>query len=269
MGPGLGGLLLSLWGWPAIFWINVPVILISIVLTLLCFPGVTFGPNRTSGLGQMWTLLRHPRFLGTLLVLLISSSTSGALAYLLPFALQDVHHLDLALAGVTLFLPSLGMALISPIGGYLTDRFGIRVMMPVGWIVTLVAFLTLLLAIAAPTSVLNLDWRLFLIGIGNGIAYGPLLTLMMSIGPRETLGAASALSNLVRQFGFICGPTLVSMLWSWQVAANASERAGASVWLLIALAVIGLLGALFSVWDWSPANASAVAEEATAEANAV
>ncbi|HEY4385780.1 MAG TPA: MFS transporter, partial [Ktedonobacteraceae bacterium] len=180
---------------------------------------------------------------------------------------QDVHHLDLTLAGATLLVPSLSMVVISPLSGLLTDRFGVRLILPTGWMVTLIGLLTLSLSIATPTSVLNLDWRLLLIGLGNGIAYGPLLTLMMSIGPRETLGAASALSGVTRQFGFICGPILMSLLWSWQGAAQAAERASSSILLLIALSFVGLVCALFSVRGWSqaPVRASVPTEEVTAD----
>jgi MFS family permease len=265
-GPGLGGFLLATWGWRSIFLINEPIILVALVLTLWCFPGLTFGQSRTSGLGQMGQLLRQPRFLGTLLILLVYGSVNGALAYLLPFTLQDVHHLNLTLAGATLLVPSLATAVISPLSGILSDRFGVRRVLPTGWIMTLIGLLTLSLAIATPTSVLNLDWRLLLIGLGNGIAYGPLLTLMMSIGPRETLGAASALSGVTRQIGFICGPTLVSLVWSWQIAARAAERASSSILLLIAFSVVGLIGALFSVRGWSQSSLQASAPtEATPE----
>lgn len=246
MGPGLGGLVLAAWGWPAIFLINVPVILVAMVLALLCFSGVTFGATRTSGLGQMASLLCNLRFVGTLLILLAFAASGGALAYLLPFVLQDVHHLSLALAGTTLLVPSVGMAIMGPLSGYLADRFGVRLVLPAGWIVSLLGLVILWLAIAAPTSALNLDWRLLLFGLGNGMAYGPLLTLMMSVGLRETLGAASALSGVTRQLGFICGPALVSLLWSWQATADAAERASSSILFLIALFVVCLICTLLS-----------------------
>ncbi|QBD83283.1 MFS transporter [Ktedonosporobacter rubrisoli] len=258
-GPGIGGLLLASWGWPSIFLINVPVVLVTMILMLLCLPGVSFGSLQLSGLSQMGYLLRHSRFLWSLLTLLFFSSASGALAYLLPFGLQEVHHQSLALAGTTLLVTSLGMAIISPVGGYLSDALGIRLTMPIGWIVTLLGLLALLLTIATPTDALNLDWRLLVIGLGNGIAYGPLITLIMSIGPRETLGAASALSGVVRQFGFICGPISVSLIWSWQVGSHASERANSSVLLLLALSIACLIFALFSVRGWSQRQASIIA----------
>ncbi len=174
-----------------------------------------------------------------------------ALAYLLPFALLDVQHLNPALAGVTLLVPSLGMAIMGTPGGYLADRFGVRVLIPTGWVVSLLGLLALLLAIVTPTSVLNLDWRLLLFGLGNGIAYGPLLTFILSAGPRETVGAASALSGVTRQLGFICGPALVSVLWSWQVGADATGRASSGVLLLIAFIIVGLICSLLAVWGLS------------------
>lgn len=246
MGPGIGGLLLAHWDWPAIFWINLPITIVAIGIALFSFPGIVSNLPRSNGLGQMKILLSRPRFLGTLLILLAFSSGGGALAYLLPFTLQDVHHLDLVQAGIVLLVPSLAMVIMGPLGGYLSDRFGIRLLLPVGWVVTLIGLLTLLLAIATPTSMLDLGWRLFLMGLGNGMAYGPLLTLMMSIGPRETLGAASALSGVIRQLGFICGPALVSLLWSWQLTSKAADRAQSSLLLLIALTLIGLICALFA-----------------------
>src|SRR5579884_3440670 len=262
MGPGIGGLLLSIWGWPVVFLVNVPVSIIAIVLALYGLSSVTFGGTGSNGLSQMGYLLRHRRFLAANLTLLFFAGSGGALAYLLPFALLDVQHLNPALAGVTLLVPSLGMAIMGTPGGYLADRFGVRVLMPVGWVVSLLGLVALLFAIVVPTSVLDLDWRLLLFGLGNGIAYGPLLTFIMSVGPRETVGAASALSGVTRQLGFICGPALVSVLWSWQVGANEAGRANSGVLLLIVFIMVGLFCTLLAVWGRSqPGKAVEAAAE--------
>ncbi len=246
-GPGLGGLLLSFWQWPVIFLINIPVGIIAAALALYSLAGVSFGSNPASGLSQMGRALRHTRFLLADLLLLVFATTGGALFYLLPFALQDVHRLPPALAGTTLLVPSIAMVIMGPLGGYLADRFGIRLLVPTGWGVTTLGLLTLLLTIATPTGALNLDWRLFLFGLGNGIAYGPLLTLLMSAGPREMVGAASAISGVTRQLGFILGPLFVSLLWSWQATSDSAERMSGGIWLLIALSLVGFICALFAV----------------------
>ncbi|GHO70412.1 hypothetical protein KSC_093040 [Ktedonobacter sp. SOSP1-52] len=255
-GPGIGGLLLSTWGWPVIFLINVPVSLLAAGLALYSLRRVTLSTTRVSGLDQMRSLLGQRRFLAVSLTLLAFSSASGALSYLLPFALQDIHHLNSALAGLTLLVPSLGMAVMGPLGGYLVDRCGVRLLMPVGWMVTLLGLLALLLVIATPTSVFNLDWRLLLIGLGNSVAYIPLLTLLMSVGPRSTLGSASALSGVTRQLGFTCGPLLVSVLWSWQIAASSAERMRSSMLLLIGLVLVGFISTLIAVRGLSSSQLS-------------
>ncbi|WP_162800267.1 MFS transporter [Oceanobacillus zhaokaii] len=45
IGPVIGGLVMSIWGWPSIFWVNVPVIVIAIFSTLYLVPKVQKGPS--------------------------------------------------------------------------------------------------------------------------------------------------------------------------------------------------------------------------------
>ena len=79
-GPAIGGFLLAIRGWPSIFLLNGPVVLVALLLTAGCFPGLTIVQNQTNGLRQMSHLLLHPRFLGTLLVLLAYGAMSGVLS---------------------------------------------------------------------------------------------------------------------------------------------------------------------------------------------
>jgi MFS family permease len=127
------------------------------------------------------------------------------------------------------------------------------------------AMSAVILSYSIPLTLLMIPyWRLLLFGLGNGVAYGPLLTFLMSAGPRETLGVASALSGVTRQLGFICGPLLVSSLWSLQVAANAAERMSGGVLVLIGLILVGLICTLLAVWRMpQPSVEAAVKELAT------
>jgi MFS family permease len=246
-GPGLGGVLLSTWGWPSIFLVNAPLSLVIVALAFYSLRGVTYGAQPTGGLQPMNLLLREASFLGALLILLTSAAIGGGLSYLLPFALQDVHGLPPTVAGVTLLCVALGMAITSPVGGYLTDRYGVRRLLPAGLLTILAGSLILLLVIGAPTAALDLNWRLLLIGVGNGLVAGPLQTLIMSIGPRATLGAASALSSVARQLGFVGGPLLVSLLWSLRAEALPAERMQGGLILLVALAFVALAGAWYTL----------------------
>src|SRR5437773_3591237 len=195
-GPGIGGLLLANFGWSAVFFVNVPFCLLAALLGLFSLRGVRLGGRQSGGAyRQMAGLLRRPSFLWGLLAFFWSVSVAGALYYLLPFDLSNVQHIAPSLAGVILLCVPLGMGVMGLLGGYLTDRYGAKPFILTGSGLLLVGLLMLTLVAQSHTSELDLAWRLLLIGMGMGLFSGPNLTLIMSAGARETMGAASALSN--------------------------------------------------------------------------
>ncbi len=199
-GPGIGGLLLANFGWSSIFFVNVPICLLAALLGVFSLRGVRLGEQRsTSPYRQVGALLRHPSFLCGLLAFFWSVSVSTALYYLLPFDLSSVQRIVPSLAGVILLCVPLGMGAMGILGGYLTDRYGAKPFILAGSSILLVGLLMLTLVVQSQTTELDLAWRLLLIGCGIGLFSGPNQTMLMSVGPRETMGAASALSNLVQR----------------------------------------------------------------------
>ncbi|MBE3561399.1 MAG: MFS transporter [Ktedonobacteraceae bacterium] len=217
-GPGIGGQLLARWHWSVIFFVNVPICLLATLLGLLSLRGISLGERQPgtqseSALSRMGTLLRHPQFLWSLLAFLSSVTLAGALYYLLPFNLSNVQHLAPSTAGLILLCMPLGMGVVGLLGGYLTDRYGARPFTLAGAGLILVGALMLSLALMQATSALDLSWRLLLVGVGLGLFNGPNQTLLMSAGTRETMGAASALSNLSARLGSVLGPLLLGAAW--------------------------------------------------------
>jgi MFS family permease len=131
-------------------------------------------------------------------------SVAGALYYLLPFDLISVQHLAPELAGVVLLCVPLAMGAMSILGGTLADRYGAAPLILIGSGLLLFGLLLLTLVAGTHTAELDLAWRLLLIGMGIGLFSGPNQALLMSVGARETMGAASALSNLGARIGSIC-----------------------------------------------------------------
>ncbi|GHO87519.1 MFS transporter [Dictyobacter formicarum] len=216
-GPGIGGLLLSHWNWPVIFFVNVPICLLAALLGFWSLRGVTMGDRHSgsrNGFQHMGALLRRPSFLWGLLGFLSSTTIAGGLYYLFPFDLSSVQHFTPSVAGVLLLCMPLGMGLIGFLAGYLADRYGARPLTLIGTGLLLVGLVLLLLVLSHPTSVLDCTWRLMLIGVGMGLFNGPNQALLMSVGHRETMGAASALSNLSARLGSVFGPLLLGILWS-------------------------------------------------------
>lgn len=259
-GPGIGGLLLGSFGWPVIFFVNVPVCLLAAVLGVLSLRGFSLGERRSgSGFRHMGELLRRRQFLWALLAFLCSVTVAGALYYLLPFDLSNVQRFAPSTAGIILLCVPLGMGVMGPVGGYLTDRYGAKPFTLVGSGILLAGSITLTLVIQQPASVLDLAWRLLLAGMGLGLFNGPNQTLLMSAGSRETMGAASALSNLGARIGSVSGPLAVGITWSF--LASLSTQMVVGMLVLDAFAVLNILFAWLSVLSRS--RGSSTEPEAT------
>src|SRR6266699_2036555 len=253
-GPGIGGLLLSHWSWQSVFFVNLPICLLTALLGLLSLRGVSLGerhPGSRNGFGQMGALLRRPSFLWSLLGFLCSTTIAAGLYYLFPFDLSGVQHFAPATAGLLLLCMPLGMGLVGLLGGYLTDRYGARPLTLAGSGLLLAGVFLLSLVLAHPTSVLDCTWRLVLIGVGMGLFTGPNQTLLMSVGTRETMGAASALSNLSTRLGTDSGPLVLGSTWSFFSGFSAQIRVGLPI--IDGLAVLTLLVAGHSVSTRAPA----------------
>ena len=243
-GPGIGGLLLARFDWSAVFFVNVPVCLLAVLLGLFSLRGVRLSRSG-SAYRKMGGLLRRQQFLWGLLAFFCSVTVAGALYYLLPFDMSNVQHIAPAHAGVILLCVPLGMGVMGILGGYLTDRYGAQPFILTGSGLLLVGLIMLTLVVQSPTAELDLAWRLLLVGIGIGLFSGPNQTRLMSVGARETMGAASALSNLVSRLGSVCGPLMVGLVWTFLASFSAQMIVG--ILLINGFAVLNLLFAWLSI----------------------
>lgn len=245
-GPGIGGLLLATFGWSSIFFVNVPVCILAALLGIFSLRGVRLrGQQSGSAYRQMAGLLRHSPFLQGLLAFFWSVSASTALYYLLPFNLHETQQISPAIAGVILLCVPLGMGIMGPLGGYLTDRYGAKPFILGGSCLLLTGLLLLTLVAQAHTYVLDLAWRLLLIGLGIGLFTGPNQTLLMSVGARDTMGAASALSNLGSRLASVWGPLVMGITWTF--LASFSVQMVIGMLIIDGFAVLNLLFAWLSV----------------------
>ena len=245
-GPGIGGLLLSSFGWSAIFFVNVPMCVLAALLGIFSLRGVRLRDQRSgSAYRQMAGLLRRSPFLQGLLAFFWSVSASTALYYLLPFNLSETQRISPTVAGLVLLCVPLGMSVMGPLGGYLTDHYGAKPFILAGSGLLLIGSLLLTLVAPAHTSVLDLAWRLLLIGMGIGLFTGPNQTLLMSVGARETMGAASALSNLGSRLASVCGPLVMGFTWTF--LASFSVQMVIGMLIIDGFAMLSLLFAWLSV----------------------
>jgi hypothetical protein len=67
----------------------------------------------------------------------------------------------------------------------------------------------------------------------------------MNKGARETMGAASALSNLVSRLGSVCGPLVLGLVWTFLASFSAQMTMG--ILLIDGFALLNLLFAWLSL----------------------
>ena len=242
-GPGIGGLLLANFGWSSIFFVNLPVCLLASALGIFSLRGIRL---RNQGVSNntyqlMIEILRRPRFLLGLLAFFFSVSVGVALYYLLPFDLGGVQHISPALSGVILLCVPLGMVVMGMLGGYLTDRYRPGPFIAIGSGLLLLGALVLSLVISSKTSELDLAWRLLLIGGGLGLFSSPNQAVIMSLGGRERMAAAGALSNLAARLGTVFSPLAFGITWGLVTSFQAQIVDGMILIVVFALVTFFLV----------------------------
>jgi len=142
-------------------------------------------------------LFRAPAFANVnALTLLLYFALSGAL-FFLPTALIEAHRYSAAEAG-SVFLPfTIVMALLSRLGGAMADRFGVRMLLTAGPIITGSSFVLLVPAVFHGSYWLAVAPVMATMGLGMGITVAPLSTTVMNAAASDRIGVASGINNAI------------------------------------------------------------------------
>ncbi|PWI57214.1 MFS transporter [Sulfoacidibacillus thermotolerans] len=267
MGPILGGLLISWFGWPSIFYVNVPIGILGVAGILRYVPefpgkplqrsfdllgGVLFAAfvvsfltlfadlshaavsYKDGALTIVTALLlyafirvesRHPEPLVELSVFkrpLFSAAMGAGLlywilmlfpAFLMPLYLQEVLHLPVWEIGLLMTPQSIAMLVISPIGGYLSDRYGTVGPAALG-IGLFVAADIWFASLGTHASLLSAIGALTLQGIAAGMFSSPNNAEIFNRADKEMTGIVGGLIASERNFGRSLGVTFAALALS-------------------------------------------------------
>jgi len=152
-------------------------------------------------------LFRQWNFSAGNLAGLLSYYIFFAVLFFMPFYFERILKFTPAVAGSFLTAVPVAMAATAPISGYIADRYGSRLMTISGMAVCGFASLILSYVKYLPNPYL-LCGALIILGIGMGMFTPPNNSSIMTSVPKQRLGVAGGILNMMRSLGLIFGVAL-------------------------------------------------------------
>ncbi len=133
--------------------------------------------------------------------------------FLMPFYLMRPAGLDPRTTGMVMMMPFVLLFFISPISGWLSDRYGSRLLCFAGLGVLATALFTF--ASLTPSANLSAElWRLALAGTGVALFLPAYSASAMNAIPAEKRGIASGMVAAARNFGMVSGVALSGLIFN-------------------------------------------------------
>ena len=241
LGPSLGGLIIDYIHWRGIFFFMVPLGAVGTLVTwikkkrsvnqpdlsakapnlsvdylgavLLILTAVTLisilDRRIIEVVPPVWARILVLSCIGSFLVFV--SMTYVTMSFMPPFYLQEVLRLSPSFVGILYLSSPLITMLLSPIGGYFSDRFGPTVPATAGLVMFGLSYL--IGTMLQPDS----HWLLptlilVLAGVGDGLFSPPNHTAMIGAVPKEHLSVASGALQMMFGLGSVLGISLGNFL---------------------------------------------------------
>jgi DHA2 family lincomycin resistance protein-like MFS transporter len=239
----------------SIYLVNVSIItkpkidFISIILSSVGFGGTIYGISSVSGNGNIKIVglvfiigiislvlfgkrqlslkqpmldirtFKYPIFsIGAALVM-ISMMTMFTMNVMLPMFLQGALKTTTFVAAMVLLPAALASGIVTPVGGKIYDKFGVKILVPVGFTIILVA-LFILSRSNNDTSLIKIIVLYVFVCIGFGIIMSPCQTSALNQLPKEYYPHGVAILNTLQQISAAIGSSLfIGIMSASQVKA--------------------------------------------------
>jgi EmrB/QacA subfamily drug resistance transporter len=191
---------------------------------------------------------------------------------LVPLYYQEVRHESVIVTGLLVGPQGLGMLLVMPLTGRLTERFGGGRVALVG--VSILCLGTIPLAlVGSGTSILSISLVLALRGVGIGLSFMPAMTAAFASLKPEQLSDATPQLNALQRVGGAIGTAVLAVVLQRASghAASITKLAGAfdtAYWWSLGIALASLIPCLVLLRAENPRarlNRTAAGAEASAE----
>ena len=220
-------------------------------------------------------LYRRPTFSSASIAMFFLGAALFGGMILLPLYWQEIRHESVIDTGLLTAPQGLGMALMMPLAGKLTDRFGGGPLALFGVVVTTIATIPFGL-IGAHTSIALLSSAMFVRGMGIGFAFMPAMAAAFAALDRSELADATPQLNVLQRVGGSIGTAVLAVVLQLAMTgvhtvAGAASAYGTAFWVSAGMTAVAILPCIVLMRAERAARASAAAhdgppEQALAEA---
>ncbi|GAC1326228.1 MAG: MFS transporter [Chloroflexota bacterium] len=221
LGPSVALILVALtfgntWGWTD------PRLLTVVLVAIVCIGAFLGGERRAASPLVDPSLFRSRLFSMGILAGLLSYAVLFGSLFLVPFYLERILGRSAAETGLLLSPIPLALAVMAPIAGALTDRYGSRLPTAVGMTLATIALLTF--AVAPLPGLPPTLFLLAVLGIGLGLFTPPNNSAIMSTAPHHRLGTAGGILNMTRSIGTGLGVALTGAILTLALSMQTDQH---------------------------------------------
>lgn len=170
------------------------------------------------------SMFHNKSFSFGLVTLLIIALGQFGVFFILPIFLQNVLGLTALGTGVVFLSSSLTVMIVGPLSGFLAAKFGIKSVITVGMIASVIGTFWLALSINPNATGWSLAPAFIMFGIGVGATAAQLTNLVLSSVRVSLAGEASAINNTIRQVGTSIGIAILGTVLASMIGSNLGQN---------------------------------------------
>jgi EmrB/QacA subfamily drug resistance transporter len=190
-------------------------------------------------------LYRRPTFSSASFAMFCLGAALFGGMILLPLYWQGIRHENVVDTGLLTAPQGLGMALVMPLAGRLTDRFGGGPLALLGVLVTTAATIPFGF-VGAHTSIVSLSVAMLIRGMGIGFAFMPAMAAAFASLERSELADATPQLNVLQRVGGSIGTAVLAVvlqraLSGVHTVAGQAGAYGTAFWVSAALTALAII----------------------------
>jgi len=197
---------------------SIIIILISIILFILFIKNENTVKNPLLNL----SLFNNAKFSAYNLALLFNYISMYMVLFIMPFYLQKVLHLPLEYIGILLTISPITMIFLTPLSGYLSDKFGSRYLAFTGSLIFAFALFSMS-QLTIFSDIYDIFWRFLLLGLGAAFFQPPNNRSILASISIDQSGMVSSIIVTMRNLGMVFAVSLAGLILYSTISNNALE----------------------------------------------